>query len=248
MPAVHGSKARMYLGGWDLTGFMRQASAPSSADVADSSVWGMTSKRYTPSDRKDMSITGDGVWEFAAPGLGSVDELLSAALGQANGAVVTWLPQGDALGNRGRALGGIETTWEVDSPMDDITGFTFEAMASSGGVVRGRVLQAFTGTLPITVTGNGTGVDDLGAAGSTTNGIGAALHVINKGGGAGTLTVVVQHSPDGSAWTDIITFAGVTVKNVAQYLEAAGTVQRHLRVRWTVTAGTWDISVVAGRK
>lgn len=248
MPALHGSKARMYIGGFDMTGFMRGASAPSTADVADSSVWGMTSKRYTPSDRQDMQINGDGVWEQLAVGLGGPDELLTAALGQANGAVVTWLPQGEGLGNRGRALGGIETSWEIDSPMDDITGFTFEAMASSGGVARGRSLQPFTGTLPITVTGNGTGVDDLGAAGTSTKGIGAALHVINKGGGAGTLTVVVQHSPDGSAWTDIITFAGVTVKNVAQYLEATGTVQRHLRARWTVTGGTWDISVVAGRK
>lgn len=246
MPPLHGSKARMYYTGWDITGFMRGATFPAEADLADSSVWGLVSKRYTPDDRIDAHLTGEGVWEQGAAGAGSIDEILGASLSTAQ--IATWLPQGEGLGNRARIAAGVESTYEVDSPGDDVTGFTFEVWPTSGQVVRGRVLQPFAGALNITTGGNATGVDDLGAAGTTTRGLGAALHVINKGGGAGTLTVKVQHSPDNSTYTDLITFGGKTAKNVAEYQEVSGTVQRYLRALWTLTGGTWDISVVAGRR
>jgi len=246
MPPLHGSKARLYLDGWEVTSTMRGASFPGESDVADSSTWGMTSKRYTSSDRIDGKFNGEGVHEVAAVGLGSIDELLGSNLAAVH--VATWLPQGEGLGNRGRIIAGVKSAFELDSPGDDVTGFTFEISPTAGQAQRMRVLQAFAGTLPITVTGNGTSVDDLGAAQTTTKGLAAALQVINKGGGAGTITVKVQHSPDGSTLTDLITFGGKTVKNVAEYLEVAGTVQRWLRATWTVTGGTWDINVSAGRR
>lgn len=246
MPPLHGSKARMYLDGWEVTSTMRGATFPGESDVADSSTWGMIAKRYTSSDRIDGKMTGEGVHEVALAGTGSIDELLGASLTAQH--VLTWLPQGEGLGNRGRIIGGVKSAFELDSPGDDVTGFTFEISPVAGGAQRVRVLQQFLGTLPITITGNGTAVDDLGAAQTTTKGLAAALQVINKGGGAGTITVKVQHSPDNSVWTDLITFGGKTVKNVAEYLEVAGTVQRWLRATWTVTGGTWDINVAAGRR
>jgi hypothetical protein len=250
MPAMHGSKARMLLSGWEVTSSMRGASTPASADLAESSTWGMTSKRYTPSDNIDGSLQGDGVWESGAAGVGSIDELLGINVAGAH--VATHLPQGDGLGNRARIIGGAETSFELDSPGDDVTGFSFEITptATGGFSGRARVLQPLAGALNITATGNGSTLDDLGAGPptTTTRGLGAALHVINKGGGAGTLTVKVQHSTDGSAWVDLITFAGVTAKNLAQYLEVTGTINRYLRAIWTLTGGTWDIHVAAGRK
>jgi hypothetical protein len=247
MPPIHGSKARMFLSGWDVSTSMRGASSPSSVDVADSSTWGMTSKRYTPSDRVDGSMTGEGVWEaFGVGSPGSIDELLHTSLGGLH--VATHLPGGDGFGNRARIIGGSETSFEVDSPGDDVVGFSFELEANVGVANRARVLQPLAGALNVTVTGNGTSLDDLGAAGTTTKGLGAALHVINKGGGAGTLTVKVQHSPDNSVWTDLVTFTGRTAKNLAEYIEVSGTVQRWLRAIWTVTGGTWDFHVAAGRK
>lgn len=246
MPPLHGSKARLYLDGWEVTTTMRGATFPGESDVADSSVWGLTSKRYVSSDRIDGKMTGEGVHEVATAGTGSIDELLGSNI--AGGHVATWLPQGDGLGNRGRIIGGIESAFELDSPGDDVTGFSFEISPTTGQAQRMRVVQPLAGALNISVTGNGTSVDDLGAAQTTLKGLAGALQVINKGGGAGTLTVKIQHSPDNSAWTDLITFGGKTVKNVAEYLEVAGTVQRWLRATWTVTGGTWDINVSAGRR
>lgn len=248
MPPIHGSKARMFLSGFDITGSMRGATTPSSVDVADSSTWGMTSKRYTSSDQIDGSITGEGVHEVGIAGVGSIDELLGTNLGGAH--VATHLPGGDGLGNRARIIGGSETAFEVNSPGDDVVGFTFELAANIGLTGRARVLQPLAGALNITATGNGSSVDDTGVGPptSTTKGLGAALHVINKGGGAGTITVKVQHSVDNSVWVDLITFTGRSAKGLAEYLEVSGTINRYLRAIWTVTGGTWDIHVAAGRK
>ena len=132
-----------------------------------------------------------------------------------------------------------------------MTGFSFELASTLGVVPNARVLIPLTGTLGITAAGNGTALDDLGGAPAvpTLKGIGAAIHIINKGGSAGNITLRVQHSPDNSVWTDIIVFAAKTLIHQYEYLEAPGTVNRYLRAIWTLTAGTsWDVSVVAGRK
>jgi hypothetical protein len=226
---------------------MRTASTPATVDVADASTWGLTSKRYVSSDRVDGSMTGEGVWEAFGVGIpGSIDELLNTSLGGVH--VATLMIGGDGFGNRARIIGGSESSFEIPTPGDDVVGFSFELLAQLGFVNRARVLQPLAGALNISATGNGTSLDELGAAGTTLKGAGAALHVINKGGGAGTLTVKVQHSPDNSVWTDLITFTGRTAKNLAEYIEVTGTVQRWLRAIWTVTGGTWDFHVAAGRR
>lgn len=247
MPPIHGSKARLLLSGYDVSGSMREGSFPVSVDVADSSTWGMTSKRYTPSDRFDATFSGSGVWEAFGAGIpGSIDELLNTGLGGNH--VATFMQGGDVFGAVARIVGGTEVAFEPVSPGDDVVGFSFELQSSSGFVHRAKILRALAGDNSISATGNGVSLDELGAAGTTTRGLGAALHVKQKGGGAGTLTVKVQHSPDNSVWTDLITFTGRTVGSVAEYLEVAGTVQRWLRTIWTVSGGTWDFHVAAGRR
>lgn len=246
MAAIHGSKARLYLAGYNVSPSMRGGSTPQTNDVVDSSTWGMTSKRYTADPRTDGSFAGEGVWEHTGSTPGSIDDLL-AAFGSK---VVTFMPHGDTFGVPARALSGIQTTYEIDSPGDDVTGFTMELMADIGFLQMGKVLRPLAGALNISSTGNGTSLDDLGAAGTTTKGAGVALHVISKGGGAGTITVKLQHSSDNSVWNDLITLGGKTAAGLAEYAETAPgvTVQRWLRAQWTVTGGTWDIQVVGGRK
>lgn len=246
MVATHGSKARAFLSGYDITGVMQQAGVAQSAGVAESSVWGMTSKRYTPSDIKDATMNGSGVWEHTGATPGSIDDLLHTKLGGSH--VATWLPVGDGLGNRARAIGGIETAFGITADLESVVAFEFELASEVGFLHQGRVLRALGGANSITTTANGTSVDDLGAAGTTTKGAAGALHVTQKGGGAGTITVKIQHSADNSVWNDLITFTGRTASGLAEYLEVSGTVQRWLRAIWTVTGGTWDVHVVGGRK
>jgi hypothetical protein len=225
---------------------MREGSSPMSVDLAETSTWGMTSKRYTSSERIEGSFQGSGVWEANGANPGSIDELLHTQLGGSH--VATYLPLGDGFGNRARLVGGTESSFEITSPGDDAVGFSFEIVAKEGFINKGRVLRALGGDNSISADGNGASYDDLGAAGTTIGRLGATLHVMQKGGGAGTLTVKVQHSPDQSVWTDLITFTGRTVADVAEYLEVAATIQRYLRALWTVSGGTWDFHVAAGRR
>jgi hypothetical protein len=246
MPPVHGSKAKLLLSGYDVSTSMQDATAGLSVDSADASTWGTTNKRYAVSNIIDGTFTGSGVWEATGATPGSIDELLHTKL--AGNHVATYMPAGDGFGNRARLIGGYETSFDIPSPTDDIVAFEFEIQSSAGFLHKARVLRPVGADNSINGNSNGTALDELGAVGSTTGGLGAALHVRQKAGGAGTLTVKVQHSPDNSVWTDLLTFAGVTVAPAAQYLEVAGTVQRYLRALWTVTGGTWDIHVAAGRR
>jgi hypothetical protein len=145
-------------------------------------------------------------------------------------------------------MSGIVSTADIDSPGDDVTGFSLDVTANLGFAGRARVYQALAGGTPVSAGGNTAAIDDLGAVGTTLKGAAAALHVVRKAGAAGTLTVKVQHSPDNSVWTDLITFGGKTAANLSEWLEVAGTVQRWLRVLWTLTGGTWDFHVAAARR
>lgn len=142
MAAIHGSKARLLLSGFEVSSSMREASNAASVEVADSSTWGMTSKRYVPSTRIDGTLTGSGVHEVAAAALGSIDELLDTKLAGAH--VATYLPAGDGFGNKARIMGGVESGFEITSPSDDVVGFTFELASGDGFTNKGRVLRALT--------------------------------------------------------------------------------------------------------
>ena len=249
MAASHGSLARLYAGGYDLSGQMRGAAMAQSADVAEATPWfneatgqASKSKVYVPG-LKDATLSGEGIFDGA---IDRIDPILAAALGQ-GGSVLCLLPTGDVFGARSKSLSSIFTTVETDSPVDDIVTISLEAQASGGGNP-GKILRATTGALDISGPGNGTTLDDLGAAGTTEFGGAGFLQVIDKGGGAGTLTVKIQDSVDGSVWADLLTFTGVTIKNVAEKIEVSGTVDRRLRAQWAVTGGTWDFHVNFSRR
>lgn len=250
MTAVHGSAARLYANGIDLTAFMREAVFGGAADTAEATTWGLYNKVYIPG-KTDATLTGEGVWDSDQVNANKPDDILDAALGAAG--VITFLPQGEGLGKRCRIVEAAFSTYEVTSPGDDVTSFSFEAQASSGGAGTGVILQPVAGALSIIAAGNGAAVDDelLAVPVATTFGGVAALQAINKGGGAGTLTVTVESSVNGTTgWAAVATFAGVTAKGAKQvvYTLPGVTINRFLRAAWAHTGGTWDISVAYGRR
>lgn len=251
MPFIHGSVARLYANGIDLTSYMKSATFSGEADTADVTTWGLTSKAYIPG-KPDATISGEGVWDAEMQtNQNRPDDVFDAALAVAG--VLTYLPAGDGVGKRARIIDMAETSYEVTSPGDDVTGFSFEAQSSGGGAGTGVVLKEATGTLGISAGGNGTNVDDetLAAPVATTFGAICALQVLQKGGGAGTLTVTIESSVNGSTgWATIASFTGVTAAKAKQvvYVAPGVTINRYLRAVWALTGGTWDINVAIGRR
>lgn len=251
MAPVHGSLARLYANGIDLTAYMRSATFGGVADTAEVTVWGMTHKAYIPG-KTDATFSGEGIWDAdMQTSQNRPDDVLDAALGVAG--AFTYCPLGDAQGNRCRIVDAFATTYGVTSPDDDVTTFEFEAQASSGGHGTGVVLRATTGTLAVSGAGNTSAIDDQVAdvKNATTLGAMAALHVTNKGGGAGNLTVTIESSVNGSSgWGTIATFTAVSAFPAKQvvYVAPGVTINRYVRAVWAVTGGTWDFNVAFGRR
>lgn len=249
MPASHGSIARLYANGFDLTAAMRGATHSGSADVAETSVWGMGSKAYIPG-LADATLSGEGIVDAQAAG-GLSDDVLAQALG---GQVpIYYAPTGDVLGGPVKIVDGIVTAYEPTSPVDDVTSFSMEAQSSNVPGV-GRILRPLAGALNISVAGNGSAVDDTSYMSvpptfpTPFGGVGIA-QIINKGGGAGTLTLRIEDSADGSTgWATILTFTGQTLIAKAEIVRITGNVRRWLRAAWACTGGTWDVAVGFARR
>lgn len=122
MPPVHGSKAKFSItdsGGTvrDLTAFLSSAGMPRSADTAETSVLGLTSKRYIPG-LKDGTIPIEGPFDV------TVDGYLNGILGMER--VFAYDPQGTGSGTPHYAGSAILTSYESETAVDDAGSMTGE--------------------------------------------------------------------------------------------------------------------------
>jgi hypothetical protein len=97
---------------------------------------------------------------------------------------------------------------------------------------------------------SGTGPQDLNAlfGGATTSGATAQLHVwAFDGGTTPAVTVTVQHSPDGTSWTPLMTFAAQsTVGSQRIVLPSTTSVNAFVQATWTVSGAPTDVQVLLG--
>jgi len=233
----HGKNTRVYINGYDLTGFFRQYDSDLVREVADSSVFNVNDKTYLPGKR-DATVSLEGLYDGAA---GAVDEVLHTALSQDPSLLVV-CPQGDANGNVAHGIDGRLSDYGIQSPLDDIVAISDELQSVVG---RDRlIVQHAMGTE--VATGNGPAQD--GGAQSANGGVGY-LQVPDITG-ITNLAVVIQDSADGSTgWVTILTFAGVTADRAKERVAISGTVRRYTRASWTFTgAGSAQFFVGFGRK
>jgi len=233
MAYAHGKEARVYVNGYDLSGYLTGIKGSNEADTAEVSTFGDSAKERI-SGLRDASITGEGVFDGATS---AEDQVFAAALGVNNG-IFTVMPQGDTLGNRAYGLSAEETSYESDADLGDAVKFSFEAQGNVGNE-SGVVLRALAAA---TASGTATGVD---GAGTTTQKVYGYLQVTAIAGG--TLTVKVQDSADDSTYTDLLTFSAVSSAHASERMAAAGTTRRYTRTIWTLNGGSATFNVVAGR-
>jgi hypothetical protein len=115
MPAVHGSKATFTVqdsGGTvrDLTGFLDTEGLARSADTAEVTTGGSTSKKYIPG-LKDATIPVEGPWDV------TVDGYLNGILGMERNFV--YRPAGAGTGLPEYTGAGILTSYEPETSVDD---------------------------------------------------------------------------------------------------------------------------------
>ncbi|AVX21595.1 hypothetical protein SAMN02745885_01656 [Carboxydocella sporoproducens DSM 16521] len=239
MAFEHGSKAKVYCNGYDLTPCLTSVSVSGELEAVEATTLGSTAKSYVPG-LQDATISAEGIH---SPAVGEIEYVVQAALGAGNESTWCYYPQGDALGARGYGLAAYFTSYEVESPVDDVVSVTAEAQSSKGldNIVSLHQLATRTST------GSGGQVDNSAAS---SNGGVAYLQVTAVSGVSPSATIKIQHSADGITWADLATFAVVTASNNAQRVVVTGTVNRYLRATWTIsgTSPSFTFNVAFARK
>ena len=224
MSFVHGSGGRFYVNGFDLSAFLKRVSGSEEIEALDSTTLGATAKTYLPG-LIDATLSAEGLFSGA---VAATDAVLSAAVRGRTPVLWNWLPAGDINGVSGYGMSAISTTYDIETPVDELVSVTAEAQSNTG-LERVQILHPLAVQ---TATGNGV-PRDHGTA--TNNGGVAYLQVAAASGTTPNLTVRIQHSVDNSVWVDLVTLTGVAAANNAQRLTVAGTVNRWVRVTWTIT-------------
>lgn len=236
MSASHGSQARTYLDGRNLSTYLSQVTNSGEADKADVTTFSATAKSYIRG-LADQTFEAEGIYDSAGT-VGSDAVLYNSYSNKS--AIFTHYPAGDAIGAAGFAASGILGKYEIDSPVDDANRIKMEVQ-SSRGFERTVSLEPLTASL----TGGGTASSTVDNAAASSNGGAGYLHVTALNGG--TAVVKIQHSTNNSTWSDLITFSDVTAAGSALVSPVTGTVNRYLRATWAVTGGTATIHAAFAR-
>ena len=223
MPAAHGRLTRVYVNGYDLTGFFRKSSMEQSREMAESTVFNLTDKTYLPG-LQDASLSLDGLFDAAIDG---IEDVVNTAF-STDPTIVTLCPQGDVLGNVAYGLSGLETKLTLDASKDDIVSLSNELQSTVG---RDRLLVQQPLATQV-ASGFSTSIDNTAV--STPNGGVGYLHVPNITG-ITNLSVVIRDSADNISFNTILTFPNVTASRAKHRVEITGTVRRYLIALWTFT-------------
>lgn len=228
MAFTHGYLANILLDGFVATDYLSELSEEGEIDVAETTVFGHTAKQYVPG-LEDSTVSFSGRFDS-----NTTDDTLSfsykidSLLRQETQATV--MPRGDGLGELCYLVRGIVTSQSIEASVDDIAAVELE-MQNTNGLQRGVVLHPLGSQ---TTTDTTTGTTPVDNSTASTKGATAVLHVTNvTGTGSPSLDVKVQHSTDENTWADLITFGSKTAKG-SEFASATGTVNRYLKVIWTI--------------
>jgi hypothetical protein len=237
---VHGKDADLFWNGYDVTSAFRSVDAERKQDTPDVTCFGDSAKRVQVGIVDGM-LSAEGIYDAAAVGTPDTDTVLRAAL-EAAEPLVSYAPEGSAIGKPVEGVAGPETGYSIESPATDIIAVKCSLQSSHG---LERMLSLHDMVAQTAGTNNYASIDN-GA--SSALGIVAYLHVTSVT--AGNVAVKVQHSVDDAVWVDLVTFVAVTNAQApqAQRIVVAGTVNRYLRAQSVLTTGPATWHVAAGRK
>ena len=236
MAVAMGGSAQLLVDEFNMHQFARSFQVDPNIDMHDTSVLGTTSRSKTTGLRH-ATASGEFFYDDTADS-GSYD-VLKARYGSATPSIVTFAPQGFAVGSRTLQLYTHELGFNPRQVVDDLIRMNLSLEAAEDAVDFGVSLHAFGAE---TGTGNGTAVDN---AASSANGGVAHLHVSAIAGAAPSVVIKVQHSTDNVTFGDLAgaTFTAATAATKQRLEVAAGvTVNRYLRGVTTFGGTTTSIT------
>lgn len=228
MSFLHGSSAKVYVGGFNITNYLTDFSPTLNGEAVDVTTLGATWHDVI-GGLKSFSATANGFYDPAE------DTIMLATVN----AVRQWMyfPQGDTLGAFGYGMQAVQTSYAPTSPIGGASAFT---LSGTGKGTADRIVSLH----PLgaeTIDEDGASVDN---AASSANG-GAGYIQATTYSGLTNAIVKIQHSADDAIWVDLITFATITAVPASEVIAVTGTVDRYLRYSINVT-GTGSITLAVG--
>jgi hypothetical protein len=232
---VHSKNTKVYVNGYNLTGYLDNISASGAASVAKTTAFSDTSNTYI-AGITDATLQAEGFFDGSA---NAVDQVLQAALASQS-VEWTWYLEGDAVGNYGYGILGVNNAYGVASTEDNACRVSAGAQ-SSVGLERVLSLHALGVESESDYTGT---VQDNGA--SSSGGGSAYLHVTAATTGA-AIEVIIEHSSDNFSGdtTTLVSFTNVTDRT-SERVTFSGTVKQYVRAKVTLVGGesiTFNIGI-----
>lgn len=238
--AVHGSKAGLYVNGYDWTAYQRAISLSRTVEAPDASVLRQLAKSYLPGGMVDATLAVEGFYDgsSSAPPITN-DYGFTQMVGAAVKPVVCYVPVVEAIGAPMYGMEADITSVDESAPMDGLVTLDAE-FQSSKGAERAVILRVLANA---SSTGNGTAVD-LGTGPLTFGGVGYLQETVTSGA---SHQVKIEDSTDGATgWAVIATFTARTTIG-AERIQIAGSVKRYVRAQWTIASGSMTFTVAFKR-
>jgi hypothetical protein len=236
----HGKGIRPLIDEKDLSPFLTEVTVSAEQDTPEVTTFQDNDRSFIPGLR-DVTFAFDGLFAASTTPADDIVNYLDGALGGSTRMVVTVDVQA-STGGRAWMLTGDQTTYDIQTPVDDVVSVSADVQGSHG-YSGGRMLRPLAAA---TSTGSNSAVATPGttSAGGTTGGGVGHFHLTAQS----TITSVVtkiQHSTSGSTWADLIAFTAATAETF-QRSTVSGTVKEQLRSTIsTFTGGAGKSATVA---
>ena len=245
MPSfVHSKSSRVAVGAYNLSSITTEVAHQHTVETADTTPLTSSDMTYM-AGRVQHTVNLKGVADFAL--LSDDAGAIEGILGSTTRGIVSYLPEGYTVGKQAQLMQGTPTAYNRTSPASDVVRFdaalavTHSTKSDHGTAVKdsnGVVL--FYSAAASTSTQAQTTVDQSAASAA---GYAAHLHVFS-GLGGGNVTLQVQHSSNGSAWSDLTAFTSVTAFQAQRLTSWTAAVKRYVRGAITVANSTAEIEAL----
>lgn len=222
MAFAAGKGARVILGAFDLSAYLKNASLAATKDTLDTTVFTDGSRNYIEG-QKAGTATLSGLFDGADD---TQDEQVQGAFASSNVTNVCIGLGGLAIGTPVYCGRVWDAQYEQGASFDGLATFG-ASLQVDGGWERSVSLHALGAE---TGTGSYTSVDNV--AGTSAGGA-AYIFVTAQSGAAAT--VLVEHSVDAVTWDPLVTFSGLSGTSATR-TAVSGTVRRYLRGRLSVAS------------
>lgn len=244
--------AKVYVGGYNVSGYANEATLSLSPDMLNETTFGNTTTKNKPGM---LSLKGgvkgfmDYTYPLGSPNgdtLNSLDSLTFSKL--TDGVltdVLTMAPVGNAEGDLAYFCQHVSSRYmPLSGAVGQLIPYELDFNAIGTRLIRGQV--GMTGVK--TSTGSGVGASGLNVSGGvlSTQRLYAAVHVISTSGTTPSLTVVVESAAANTfaSPTTRITFSPFTTSVGSSWQSVAGAItDTWFRMRWTISGGTPSFTV-----